>query len=123
MDSSIGAIFTRIAAKDHYLGNLKIYKDMTVTIRLRATHYKQSEYENPLIFNPDRWNEENIKNDPFAYLPFSSGARNCIGKHLALLQNKIFMVELLRAFKHIKIGKHVEDLRMSITTLYGPEKI
>lgn len=40
MDSSVGAVFTRIAQKDHYLGKLKIYKGMTVNIRLRATHYK-----------------------------------------------------------------------------------
>lgn len=40
MDSSVGAVFTRVAQKDHYLGNLKIYKGMTVNVRLRAIHYK-----------------------------------------------------------------------------------
>jgi cytochrome P450 len=48
MDSSIGAIFTRLAQKDHYLGNLQIRKGMAVNVRFRATHYKQSEYLNPL---------------------------------------------------------------------------
>lgn len=40
MDSSVGAIFMRVATKDHYLGNLKIYKGTVVNVRLRAIHFK-----------------------------------------------------------------------------------
>lgn len=40
MDSSVGAVFTRIATKDHYLGNLKIYKGMAVNVRIKGTHFK-----------------------------------------------------------------------------------
>lgn len=40
MDSSVGAVSTRIAQKDHYLGKLKIYKGTAVNIRIRGTHYK-----------------------------------------------------------------------------------
>lgn len=40
MDSSVGGITVRIATKDHYLGDLKIYKGMAVSGRLRGVHYK-----------------------------------------------------------------------------------
>jgi cytochrome P450 len=40
MDSSVGGIFMRIATKDHYLGNLKIYKGTVVNVRIRGMHYK-----------------------------------------------------------------------------------
>jgi hypothetical protein len=40
MDSSVGAIFTRIVQKDHFLGNLKLYKGMAINVRLRELHFK-----------------------------------------------------------------------------------
>lgn len=44
MDSSIGAIMTRIAEKDHYLSDLKISKGTAVNVRIRSIHYKQTLY-------------------------------------------------------------------------------
>lgn len=41
MDSSGGALFTRVVQKDHYLGNLKISKGMCIDVRLRGLHYKE----------------------------------------------------------------------------------
>jgi hypothetical protein len=42
---------------------------------------------------------------------------------LALLENKILMIELLRKFKGIKISKNLSEVKMSITTLYAPEEL
>lgn len=120
MDSSIGMVFPRIAQKDHYLGNLKIYKGMVVSARIRSVHYREDCYRDPLEFIPERWMQKQILH-PYAYIPFSAGARNCIGNHLSLLENKIFMVELLRKYKSIIIDK--ERPKMLMTTLYGPEPV
>lgn len=122
MDSSVGGILLRTATKDHYLGDLPIRKDMIVTIRLRALHYKENDFAEANKFNPDRWNNGNSF-DTYSYLPFSAGARNCIGKHLALLENKILMIELLRKYKEIQISKDLKDVKMFTGNLYGPEQI
>jgi cytochrome P450 len=50
-----------------------------------------------LQFLPDRWDTLKLE-DPFMFLPFSGGSRNCIGQHLGLVEIKIIIALFLRNF-------------------------
>jgi len=53
----------------------------SIFINVFALHRNEKHFENPNTFDPDRFLKEN-KNDlhPYAFIPFSAGMRNCIGK-------------------------------------------
>jgi cytochrome P450 family 6 len=62
-------------------GNLKVEQGITVTIPILAIHRDPKNYPNPDIFDPERFNSENVTNLPkFGYLPFGEGKRICLGK-------------------------------------------
>jgi cytochrome P450 len=111
-------IFPREAIKEHFIGKIPIHKGMLVTLKIKPNHFKEEFYQQPELFNPDRWKDvDSAKADPFSFFPFSSGQRNCIGQHLALLESKIAVVTLLKRYKKITLEK--PEFRLFMRTLYG----
>ena len=92
----------RVARKDHNILGIKIKKGTTVAGGFKALSSHPKYYKNAHEFDPDRFlrkdPEEKFNTEPFVYLPFSSGRRNCIGQHLAILEAKVALVHLLMRY-------------------------
>lgn len=89
---------------------VKDYKEPTTNVTLRkgqiafipvfSMHHDQEYYPDPEEYNPDRFcSEETQKRDPFAFLPFGEGPRNCIGLRFGMMQSKVGLAMLLTNFR------------------------
>ncbi|CAK78449.1 unnamed protein product (macronuclear) [Paramecium tetraurelia] len=93
----------REVKQDHKVGDYFLKKNSEVSLCLFPNNYDSKNYKDPFTFNPDRWNQQGI--DPFVFLPFSIGKRNCIGQHMALMELKCLLVYLLMNFEVNSVGE------------------
>ncbi|KAK9872655.1 hypothetical protein WA026_018789 [Henosepilachna vigintioctopunctata] len=78
---------------------LVIPKDCMLIISIFELHRSDDLYPDPEKFDPDRFLPENvIKRHPYAYIPFSAGARNCIGQKFAMMEMKCLLAKIIRSF-------------------------
>ncbi|KAL3273886.1 hypothetical protein HHI36_015311 [Cryptolaemus montrouzieri] len=85
-----------------------------IWIPIYAIHHDPNFYENPDKFDPERFSPENKKNiDPYSYIPFGVGPRNCIGNRFALLEIKAVFFHLLSHFEIVPVEETNIPLRIS----------
>lgn len=69
-------------------------------------HRDPKYYPEPEKFDPERFSDENKhKINPYTYIPFGIGPRNCIGSRFALLEVKTVMFYLLSHFEIVPTKK------------------
>lgn len=73
-----------------------------VIFQYSSTMISEKYWENADNFNPERFNKP--IDHPNAYTPFSSGPRNCIGQHMALMEIRIALVRILEKYRITKRG-------------------
>ena len=72
----------------------------TLGITQFVTHRHPGFWDNPDIFDPERFStERSTGRHSYAYFPFGGGRRQCIGKNLALLETHLTLAMLLQRFK------------------------
>lgn len=70
-------------------------------ILIQGVHQRQDIWPEPTSYRPERF----LKiPEPFTFLPFIDGPRNCLGQHLALLETKIVLATLIQRFKFEAVG-------------------
>jgi cytochrome P450 family 4 subfamily V len=93
-------MFARTLQENATISNHVIPGGTQVIIYPYLVHRDSKHWPDPEVFNPDRFLAENSNGrHPYAYLPFSAGARNCIGQRFALMEEKTLMAWILRYFK------------------------
>ncbi len=90
----------RVALDDDQLGDYQVAKGTIILSFIYGTHRNPNYWNNPDVFDPERFTKENRKKRPsFAYLPFGGGPRLCIGNNFALMEMQIAVAQLIRHFK------------------------
>lgn len=93
-------MFARTLQEDATISGYLVPEGTQVIIYPYLVHRDPKHWPDPEIFNPDRFLAENSNGrHPYAYLPFSAGARNCIGQRFALMEEKTLLAWFLRYFK------------------------
>ncbi|CAL2044435.1 unnamed protein product [Caenorhabditis brenneri] len=91
-------------------------KGLTVIAGLLASSRDPREYERPEEFFPDHFDAERVaRRNPYSYIPFSAGPRNCIGQKFAILEEKTVLSWIFRRFQvqsveHWPDGRPVPEL-------------
>lgn len=89
-------LFSREAAQDDVLKDVRIKKGSLILISPYFLHRNPEHWEDPNTFNPSRF-EKGINEE--AFIPFAKGPRMCIGMSLAQFEIQLYLYHFFRKFK------------------------
>ncbi|XP_077135751.1 cytochrome P450 4V2 [Ranitomeya variabilis] len=102
--------FARTITEDCTIRGFTVPKGVNVVIVPYALHRDPEYFPKPEEFNPERFFSENASGrNPYAYIPFSAGLRNCIGQRFALMEEKVVLSAILRNFT-VKASQSRDDI-------------
>ncbi|XP_064201142.1 cytochrome P450 4V2-like isoform X1 [Anguilla rostrata] len=115
-------LFARRICEDCVINGFKVPKGVNAVIIPYALHRDPRHFPDPEEFRPERFSPENSEGrNPFAFIPFSGGVRNCIGQRFALMEEKVVLAWLLRRFT-VRSCQTRDDLRPLGGLVLRPEK-
>jgi len=110
------ATFFRQARGDQLIGGKWRIADGTmILVSIFGLHYNKKVWgEDAHVFRPERW--EHGQPRKYAFLPFATGPRACIGREFSLIEQKITMIKLFQHFD-FKRSAVVKPPRSGYTSL------
>ena len=102
--------FYRNTSEEVEIGKYVIPKDITIRIATFMIHRNANIWENPMEYDPLRFQPDNMKKHaPYDYIPFSAGSRNCIGQIFAMNELKVVIGTIVNSFSlMVDENHHVE---------------
>ncbi|RDX67913.1 3-epi-6-deoxocathasterone 23-monooxygenase, partial [Mucuna pruriens] len=100
MANIVNAIW-RKAVKDVDIKGYLIPKDWCVVASLTSVHLDGMNYENPLEFDPWRWEKIGTGSTNNCFTPFGGGQRLCPGIELSRLELSIFLHHLVTTYRWV----------------------
>ena len=88
--------FSKTVVKPFKLCGVKIRRGDDVVVRFVSLNYNKENFERPEEYRPGRFVEKKVPQ--LTFLPFSHGARSCVGRTFGDFMIKIMVVELLKVF-------------------------
>jgi len=119
----VPGFFDRQLTQDFTYKDILFPKGSTITGLTFPNHLSTTYWEDPLTFNPSRFSEseqQGNKIHPFVFLPFSAGARNCIGSKFAVQEAVVIISMLMKEFNvHVNPNTPVDMCFVGTVTPVG----
>jgi cytochrome P450 len=116
----------RRAIEDDELAGYPIPAGSMLHISLYALHRDPRLWEAPDVFRPERFSEEEVeRRHKFAYLPFSTGPRKCIGDQFAMTEGQLILATVAQRYGLALAPGHPVDTAalITLTPKYGMRMI
>lgn len=107
-------LISRLAVGADDLDGHAIEPGTLVCISPYLLHRHPEHWERPDAFEPSRFEHDGGRH-PFAYIPFSGGPRQCVGKELALLETQLVLAVLCSRLRARVAPGHVVEAEALVT--------
>jgi len=109
------AIVGRQTTKEMDMGGWTMPKNTNISVNIWALHHNEDVWgKDHFEYVPDRFTRDNVaKMDPYQFVPFSGGPRNCIGQNFAMNEEKTVLSKLLYNFTFRLDPDHVVKKRLA----------
>ena len=98
-------------------GGYTFPKNAEIAISPFAAGRNPKYFNDPLIFNPDRF--LGLKTSPDGFIPYSIGTRKCKGEKIALMMFKIMITKILLKYELSPVKGH-EDVDLTLNLVLSP---
>ncbi len=106
----------RTAIEDDEIDGYPIPAGTTITGLIYMCHYHPEEWDNPEVFDPERFQPEKTeKRHQFAYMPFGAGQRKCIGMDFALMEGQLALAMVAQRYTLTKANENLAEPQLSTT--------
>lgn len=105
----------RRAEVDTELGGFRIPKGSYVFVSPFVMHRHPAYWDEPEVFDPERFASSTDEVDRFVYFPFLRGQRQCIGDRFAQMEMTLLLVTLIQHYRFALAPDQKIELEPSIT--------
>ncbi|XP_036027836.1 cytochrome P450 3A11-like [Onychomys torridus] len=114
---------SRACKQDVEINGVFIPKGSLVMVPIYVLHHDPEYWPEPEEFHPERFSKENKGSiNPYVYLPFGNGPRNCIGMRFALMIVKLALTKVLQNFSFQPCKETQKPMKLDRQLLLQPAK-
>lgn len=100
-------IMGREAVQDCEIGGYTVPAGTNVFMSQWVMHRDPRFFDDPEVFNPDRWADDRAKHLPtYAYFPFGGRPRACIGKSFVIMEAVLVLAAIVQKFRLTLVPGH-----------------
>ncbi|CAH1759248.1 17068_t:CDS:10 [Entrophospora sp. SA101] len=122
---SLAITIPRLNDKELSYGQIIIPKNTRTNVNIWAIHHDPENWSDPDIFIPERFLSNENGDNLHAWMPFSSGSRNCIGQNFSLMEQRTIISMLLLNYEISLPQKspHKDKIVLTSGSLISPKNL